>query len=82
VAPAIKAPFYSRWVANEPKPNISNISNVVPFGRAPSFQRERTIDRAENLRQLEDENARLRNSAIQLALEIQNLRERRSGRFA
>jgi molecular chaperone GrpE (heat shock protein) len=77
---AITAPFRSRASANKPKltTNKSNTNNVVAFRHAPRFQRQRVIARTEKVRELEDENARLRNSVIQLALEIQNLRERRS----
>jgi hypothetical protein len=69
---AIKAPFYSRVSSKEQE---LNTNNVVAFRHASKFQRVRLLDRADNLRELENENARLRDSVIALALEIQNLRK-------
>jgi hypothetical protein len=59
---------------NEPSPDMSN---VIPFRRTRSVARSLGPVRDKNLGELEAENAQLRISAIQLVLEIQNLRERR-----
>jgi hypothetical protein len=70
----IGSPFHSSKAASEQPPKISN---VIPFRCARGFQQGRGPDRNKNVNELEAENAQLQISAIQLALEIQKLRQRR-----
>lgn len=63
----IGSPLHSSKAANEQPPKISN---VIPFHCARGFQQGRGMDRNKNVNELEAENAQLRTSAIQLALEI------------
>jgi hypothetical protein len=54
-----------------------NSGNVVPFPHQPDMlARGRSAHSVDELALLEAENAELRNSAIELALEIQDLREK------
>ena len=70
--------FSSDLLGQEPRPVGNSTNNVVPFRHNLNLQRGRPIDWADSLAELEVENAMLRDSAIDLALEIQDLRERRS----
>jgi len=70
--------FSPDLLGQEPRPAGNTTTNVVPFRHNQNLQRGRPIDWADSLAELEVENAMLRDSAIELALEIQDLRERRS----
>jgi hypothetical protein len=70
--------FSSDLLDQVPRPAGNTANNVVPFCHNPNLQHGRPIDWADSLAELEAENAMLRDSAIELALEIQDLRERRS----
>jgi len=72
--------FSSDLLDQVPRPAGNTANNVVPFCHNPNLQRGRPIDCADSLAELEAENAMLRDSAIELALEIQDLYERRSSR--
>jgi hypothetical protein len=71
---SIGSPVDLRKAPDEQSPDISN---VIPFRGTRTVARSLGPVRDKNLGELEAENAQLRISAIQLVLEIQNLRERR-----
>ena len=70
--------FSSDLLDQVPRPAGNTANNVVPFCHNPNLQHGRPIDWADSLAELEAKNAMLRDSAIELALEIQDLYERRS----
>jgi hypothetical protein len=72
------ASFSSDLLDEVPRPAGNIANNVIPFCPNPNLQHGRPIDWADSLAELEAENAMLRDSAIELALEIQDLYERRS----
>ena len=71
-----KSSLQSEKLGKEWRP-VNVTDNIVPFRPRSHFQRAQNPSHGVSLARLEAENAALRNSAIELALEIQDLYNRR-----
>jgi hypothetical protein len=62
----------------ELRPAVNATNNIVPFRGPSHLEHAQKSSHGESLPELEAENATLRSSAIELALQVQDLHDRRS----